>query len=297
MGVKVLNVRDEPANRICEVEDEYAFLGCNALRGDGYTAVLSDICPDMRDSNHVRQINLPRGADPEGFISRAEELFRSKGREHCRFDLDCRTRPQCLYTALRKSGYVPHPTVVQVYRGHDAEGAGAVFSGLSGGQRDDRQSDFHPSASGSEEWRNLMREHYAGYGQCGAFVERAVDLAIHRLAAAWGEGRDYRVFLAFTGDDSDASGVCEIFRHKGVAKIERLYVRKNSRMQGIGSSMIMHAVDYALRAGDDLAYLVADSLDWPRRMYRKLGFEDLMEIVEWTRIWGGSADDEGYVTW
>ena len=42
----------------------------------------------------------------------------------------------------------------------------------------------------------------------------------------------------------------------------------------------MRALQEARRAGCDLAFLVADADDWPKDLYRRLGFDDLGRYVK-----------------
>ena len=110
-------VSTSEAMRIAQTEDEHLSIGCDVRHGNGYTVLTSDVCRDMWDANHVRQVDLECDADLSAFIARMETLFRQINREHCKFELDFRTRPQQLAAVLRRRGYVCTRGVVQVYRG------------------------------------------------------------------------------------------------------------------------------------------------------------------------------------
>ncbi|MEA4883344.1 MAG: GNAT family N-acetyltransferase [Clostridia bacterium] len=283
------------AGRVAEAEDEYCFLGCDVSKNEEYTIVASDICPDMWDSNHVRNVRLSSATDPEEYVARVEALFRDMGREHCRIDTDFRTRPQEITSVLRKRDYTPLPGVIQVYRGQ--------------GKAEGHVSSNHPpeagririvevsSDSGLEDWSQMVHLQFADTSPGSGFAERAVDLSVHRIRWAWREGRDYRALLAYLGDESEPAGCCELFRHAGAAKIEGLFVREDKRLHGIGSALIGHGIKAAEEASDSLIYLRAAAFDAPRYMYLGMGFEDLMEVTEWLKAWGSSAAVADSIVW
>ncbi len=279
------------ALRIAQADDEYLSIGCDVERCDGYTVLTSNVCPDMWDANHVRQVDLACGIDLDAFIDRMETLFRSVNREHCKFELDFRTRPQQLATLLRRRDYTCTRGVVQVYRG---TGAGRSSSGVA-------QIEITAQSGKSmlADWAALEHESYAVFDSGSGFADRATQFALHRLECAWKSGQDSRVFVALAdgGPDSPsqqgssadrdagvAVGTCELFRHCGVAKIEGLYVTPSARGSGAGTALLNRALVSAIAAGDDLIYLVAAVDDWPRHMYSRFGFVDLMEISSWLKM-------------
>lgn len=292
------------AIRIAQAEDEYLSIGCDVERGDGYTVLTSNVCPDMWDANHVRQIDLVCDTDLDAFIDRMETLFRKMNREHCKFELDFRTRPQQLATLLRRRGYICTRGVVQVHRG---TGAGRSSSGAV--QIEITAQSGHSMLA---DWAALEHESYSVYDSGTGFADRAAQLSLHRLERAWKSGQDYRVFLALAargqesaseqGSGADrgagvAVGTCELFRRRGVAKIESLYVTPAARGSGVGVALLNHALGRAIAAGDDLIYLVAAADDWPRHMYPRLGFADLMETSSWLKMLDQDARQTDLLVW
>jgi ribosomal protein S18 acetylase RimI-like enzyme len=45
------------------------------------------------------------------------------------------------------------------------------------------------------------------------------------------------------------------------------------RGRGLAKAVVSHAVNEARSAGHSLVFLVADDEDWPKELYRRLGFE------------------------
>lgn len=327
-------IADE-AMRIAQAEDEYLSIGCDVERRDGYTVLTSNVCPDMWDANHVRRIDLACNVDLDAFISRMETLFREMNREHCRFDIDFRTRPQHLTTFLRRRSYACTRGVVQVCR---APGKRAAFSwGTDTGGLQRGVVEISSSAPPGQfdrstlaDWACLERASYSEYDSPTGFAHRAAQLAQHRLECAWKMGLDLRVFLAYGDLRSESAskrdlavghsarvgrsvevdhgaqvnrstggavGKCELFRSHGAAKIESLYVMPGARDAGVGAALLSRARDSAIAAGDDLVYLVAAADDWPRYMYPRFGFVDLMETNSWLKMLDQDADQADFLIW
>ncbi|MGI6131781.1 MAG: GNAT family N-acetyltransferase [Bacillota bacterium] len=305
------------AIRIAQAEDEHLSIGCDVERGDGYTVLTSSVCPDMWDANHVRQIDLVCDTDVDAFIGRMETLFREMNREHCKFELDFRTQPQQLAAVLRRRGYVCTRGVVQVYRGTATRvvaarrtASGATDAGCSSSRVMEMSAQSGQSTVAN--WAALERESYSAYDSGTGFSDRAVRFSLHRLECAWKSGLDYRVFLALAdggqelaseqGSGADrgagvAVGTCELFRRRGVAKIESLYVTPAARGSGVGAALLNRALGSAIAAGDDLIYLVAAAEDWPRHMYPRFGFVDLMETSSWMKMLEQDAHQTGFLVW
>jgi len=162
------------------------------------------------------------------------------------------------------------------------------------------------------DWAALEQECYSVYDSGTGFADRAAQLSLHRLECAWKLGQDYRAFLALAdggrnspsqqGSSADRSegvavGGCELFRRRGVAKIEGLYVTPPARGSGVGAALLSRALGSAIAAGDDLIYLVAAVDDWPRHMYSRFGFVDLMEISSWLKLLDQDAHQTDSLVW
>jgi len=162
------------------------------------------------------------------------------------------------------------------------------------------------------DWAALEHECYSVYDSGTGFADRASQLSLHRLECAWKSGQDYRVFLALADGDGDspwqqgcgaersagvAVGACELYRRRGVAKIESLYVTPAARGLGAGAALLGRALGSAIDARDDLIYLVAAADDWPRHMYARLGFVDLMETSSWLKMLDQEAHQTNVLEW
>lgn len=96
------------------------------------------------------------------------------------------------------------------------------------------------------------------------------QLAEHRRVLAEAGAR---FFVAFDGEVPASR--CELYLGPGIAQIEDVVTLPEHRSRGLARAVVLRALDAARVAGADLVFLHADEEDWPKELYRRLGFEDL----------------------
>jgi ribosomal protein S18 acetylase RimI-like enzyme len=84
--------------------------------------------------------------------------------------------------------------------------------------------------------------------------------------------------------DGRAACVCELYVIGGVAQIESVDTLEEFRGRGCASAVVLAAVDAAHRRGADLVFLTADESDWPKDLYRRLGFEPVGRSWSFARV-------------
>jgi GNAT superfamily N-acetyltransferase len=94
------------------------------------------------------------------------------------------------------------------------------------------------------------------------------QLAEHRRVLAEAGAR----YFVARAEGAPASR-CELYTGGGVAQVEDVGTLESYRGRGLASAVVLRAVEEARAAGCDLVFLIADEEDWPRHLYRKLGFE------------------------
>jgi GNAT superfamily N-acetyltransferase len=72
----------------------------------------------------------------------------------------------------------------------------------------------------------------------------------------------------------------ELYLAGRTAQIEDVGTLESRRGRGYARAVVLRAADAAARAGADLTFLVADDEDWPKELYRKLGFDELGRVFE-----------------
>jgi ribosomal protein S18 acetylase RimI-like enzyme len=101
------------------------------------------------------------------------------------------------------------------------------------------------------------------------------DTTVRQLIEAQLERRnavDVRYFAALAEDRIAA--YCELFSADGVGQVESVMCLEKYRGRGLGKAVTARAAAESVAAGHDLTFLVADAEDWPKELYRRLGFRD-----------------------
>jgi ribosomal protein S18 acetylase RimI-like enzyme len=75
---------------------------------------------------------------------------------------------------------------------------------------------------------------------------------------------------------------CELFSDGKTAQIESVMTLEPFRGRGLATGVVARALAES-RAEHDLTFLVADADDWPKELYRKLGFEECGSIWDFLR--------------
>jgi ribosomal protein S18 acetylase RimI-like enzyme len=75
----------------------------------------------------------------------------------------------------------------------------------------------------------------------------------------------------------------DLYLADGVGQVEDVATLPEHRGRGHASAVVLRAVEEARRAGADLVFLVADDEDWPKELYRRLGFDAVGRIYKFSR--------------
>jgi len=87
-----------------------------------------------------------------------------------------------------------------------------------------------------------------------------------------------RFFVASV--DGEPAAVCEGYVLGDVGQVEDVNTLARFRGRGLASAIVVRAATWARERGAEVVYLVADDDDWPKELYRRLGFNDV------GRSWG-----------
>jgi len=86
-----------------------------------------------------------------------------------------------------------------------------------------------------------------------------------------------RVTARFFGvlvDDAVVS-YADLYLDGSEAQVEDVGTLPEHRGKGYATAVILRAIEHARASGADFVFLVADAEDWPKELYRKLGFDEL----------------------
>ena len=114
-------------------------------------------------------------------------------------------------------------------------------------------------------WADGIRE--SPFGRDEDVVRQLVEAQRRRRRAV-----DVRYFAARV--DGQIASYCELFSDGQTAQVESVMTLERFRGRGLAKAVVSHAVREARAAGHDLVFLVAEDEDWPKELYRRLGFED-----------------------
>jgi ribosomal protein S18 acetylase RimI-like enzyme len=149
-----------------------------------------------------------------------------------------------------------------------------------------RDPDRHPPAGTACEvsWADLRptserataREPYATDPET---VRQLVD-----RMERWHATATVRHFAVPAPDGDGFAAYCHLFlgAAPGCAQVEEVITLEEWRRRGFARAVVLAAVDAARAAGADCTWLYADAEDWPRELYRKLGFDEVGRTITWT---------------
>jgi GNAT superfamily N-acetyltransferase len=89
---------------------------------------------------------------------------------------------------------------------------------------------------------------------------------------------DARFFAARI--DGEIGSYCELYSDGQTGQIENVFTLERFRNRGLARATVTHALEESIAAGHDLTFLLADRDDWPRKLYEKLGFDEIGRIWE-----------------
>jgi ribosomal protein S18 acetylase RimI-like enzyme len=103
-------------------------------------------------------------------------------------------------------------------------------------------------------------------------------VANKRIVAA---SRDTAFFAARV--DGAIRSYCELYSRGGTGQIEAVGTLEEFRNRGLARATVSLALAASREAGNDLTFLMARADDWPKELYRKLGFDEVGRSYEFVR--------------
>jgi ribosomal protein S18 acetylase RimI-like enzyme len=92
---------------------------------------------------------------------------------------------------------------------------------------------------------------------------------------------DARFFAVIDGGTVASYG--DLYMDGEIAQVEDVATMPEQRGRGYASAVVLRAVEEARAAGAELVFLVADADDWPKELYRRLGFDEIGANVKLLR--------------
>jgi ribosomal protein S18 acetylase RimI-like enzyme len=80
--------------------------------------------------------------------------------------------------------------------------------------------------------------------------------------------------------DGEIGAYCELYSVEGTAQIENVLTLERHRGRGLARALVLRALAASREAGNELTFLLANRDDWPKKLYRKLGFDEVGLIYD-----------------
>ncbi len=90
--------------------------------------------------------------------------------------------------------------------------------------------------------------------------------------------RDTRFFAARV--DGTIGSYCDLYSDGSTGQIEAVMTLEQFRNRGLARATVSRALAASRNAGNDLTFLMALRDDWPKELYRKLGFDEIGHVYE-----------------
>jgi ribosomal protein S18 acetylase RimI-like enzyme len=241
-----------------ELRRAYEFLAKGDMRGERTEAsrfglaVFDDTLPLRYDSNHLLIDRLPDAvaagdlAAEAGRLGRPAVMVRDEG------------TGERLAPGFERLGWTVDRGLVMAHRGPPLRTAD---TGLV-------------SEVDQALLRPAHRRALAGYPWATAeVVEQLLDAKLAIAKAV--EARFLAVMV-----DGEVAAYADLYHDGRTAQVEDVATLAEHRGRGYASALVLYGLEAARRDGCDFAFLVADAEDWPKELYRRLGFADLGRYVK-----------------
>jgi ribosomal protein S18 acetylase RimI-like enzyme len=217
-------------------------------------ALLTPSLPRVYYANHF-SVDLGAEASARELIDALEPIFSEAGLPHRKVSVDdelgARVAPE-----FRELGWKVEELLVMPHRGEPPE------LDTSGVDEVDWE-DLEPV------WAEGMR----------ASPEIQDEDEVRQLVAAQHRRRlatHVRYFAARV--DGELASYCELFSDEHTGQIESVMTLERFRGRGLAKAIVTRSLAESRAPGRDFTFLHAEAEDWPKELYRKLGFETVGSV-------------------
>ena len=83
--------------------------------------------------------------------------------------------------------------------------------------------------------------------------------------------------------DGEIVAWSDLYVAQRVAQVEDVATLREHRGRGYATAVVLRAANEGRKLGADLVFLVADDEDWPKQLYRRLGFDEVGYLHRFTQ--------------
>ena len=223
------------------------------------TAYLRDELPSVWSRNYLSLERDLDGATPELLADEAHRVLGEAGVAHRKIEVFDGEAGARLAPGLAKLGWQVECDVVMV-----------------AGREPDRYVDLSAAEEISqEELEPVWAEANRAEGQIDdEEVIRQLAEGKRVLASAI----DVRLFGARA--EGAIAAYCELYSLAGTGQIENVLTLERFRNRGLARALVLRSLSASRAGGNDLTFLLANRDDWPKELYRKLGFDEVGVIYD-----------------
>jgi ribosomal protein S18 acetylase RimI-like enzyme len=222
------------------------------------TAVFDQRLPRRWDSNFLLVERLPDGVSAVELAAEAERIQGAAGLRHRKLEVRDEVAGRRLEPEFRGLGWTVNRHVLMALH---------------------REPDRPEDATSVEEVDlDALREPRTEQLRSYAWAEDDVLAQLHEAKRLFA-GRIETRFFAIVEAGRPVSWT-DLYLAGDTAQIEDVGTLEAYRGRGYASAVILRASAEARRAGAELVFLVADDEDWPKELYRRLGFDELGRVYE-----------------
>lgn len=110
------------------------------------------------------------------------------------------------------------------------------------------------------------------------------DEAVRQLAEM--DDRYTRVVAArdFASPPDDPACACRLYTQDGIGQVDEVGTLEARRGRGHARAAVATAADAAAADGCARVFIVTDAADWPKELYRRLGFDEIGSTYEFLKV-------------
>jgi ribosomal protein S18 acetylase RimI-like enzyme len=230
------------------------------------TAIFTPELPLRHDSNYLLVETVPEDASAADLVEEAERAQGAAGLEHrLLFFRDAalgeRFAPELIRLGWRRDRHV----LMAQHRQPEREVATRIVSEVTNAAL-----------------------HEARERQILSYTWGTPEVARQLLDAKRRIPVDARFFAVLV--DGAVASYGDLYMDGRVAQVEDVATMPEHRGRGYATALVLRAADEARAAGAELVFLVADDEDWPKDLYRRLGFEEIGANLKLLRTTKASSE-------
>jgi GNAT superfamily N-acetyltransferase len=225
-------------------------------------AVFAPEFPLRHDANYVMVESIPKGLDAETLANEVERIQGAAGLPQRVVFFPDAVAASRLVRDLAGAGWTASHGVVMAVR-----------------RAPDRTLDLSSVVETDEETLRAVR-----FAQLRTYPWGTEDVARQMLDASALIPIPVRNLAVFAGGEPVAWGDLRV--EGDVAQIEALATAEAHRGRGHASRIVLRACELARAAGATSIFLCAHAEDWPRQLYRRLGFDEIGRYAKCVRARG-----------